>query len=77
MVFVVGAPTLVRLSLCSWSKALHSGPQSIKLSSKTKPQYAQVTSALPLSILRSVELQSGQGSTSSSMKISLGLKSFE
>ena len=34
----MGAPTLVLLSRCSWSKALHSGPISTRLSSITRPQ---------------------------------------
>lgn len=72
---VDGAPTLVRLSLCSWSKALHSGPLSMKLSSKTNPQRAQVTSARCSSIICSVELQSGQGLTSPS-KISVRINSL-
>lgn len=65
IVKVDGAPVLARLFLCSWSKALHSGPLSIKFSSKTQPQRAHVTSALWWSTIVSVELQTGHIFTSS------------
>ena len=56
---VIGAPVLALLAICSLSKALHSGPSSIKLLSTTKPQQLHTSSALCSSCVNSIDPHSG------------------